>query len=316
MSESLNKQNISGQSMQVTVSSNHLKAIKRRFILSLSTISFLGFVFALFQLFTVKIGLLEVTLFSVMYVITTLGATVGFHRYFSHQAFKTSLTIRIILGILGSMAAQGSVISWVSIHRCHHQYTDRIGDPHSPHLHGKGIKAKLKGLWHAYLGWLLIDGELPNSLVFAKDLLKDPLIFQINRLYTTWIVLGLLIPTVLGGVITLSWIGAFQGFIWGGIVRLFWTFNSGYILNAIAHTYGHRLFNTPEQSRNNFWMAILTLGDGWHNNHHAFPNSANCGLKWWQIDISFWAIKLLEILGLVWDVKLPKNSLIKSKETA
>jgi stearoyl-CoA desaturase (Delta-9 desaturase) len=298
---------------QPIVSNDRIKATKRRFTLTISLTSLTGCLIAIYQLFTSSVGLLEISLLLFMYVVCVLGITVGFHRHFTHQAFKTRTPIRIILAILGSMAGQGSVIAWVSIHRCHHQYSDKQGDPHSPNIHGKGILEKLNGLWHSHLGWLF-NSELPNSLVFAKDLLKDPVICQINRLYVAWILLGLLIPAIVGGILTWNWVGIFQGFVWGGLARLFLTFNSGYIINSIAHTYGKRLFNTSEQSQNNIWLAIPTLGEGWHNNHHAFPMSANFGLKIWQIDLGYWVIRVLQLVGLATDIKLPQPEMIESKK--
>ncbi|MDZ8030428.1 acyl-CoA desaturase [Nostoc sp. DedSLP04] len=299
--------------LKVSVSSIYLENIKRRFILGIFFISLFGCLAALADFFLLGITAWKIGLLLFMLILTGIGITVGFHRYFAHKTFKSIPVIGIILAILGSMAGQGSVISWVSVHRCHHQYSDRPGDPHSPHLHGEGIGGRLKGLWYAHLGWLL-DGELPNSLVFAKDLLQDPIYQKINRLYGIWIILGLILPAILGGIITWSWLGFLQGFIWGGMLRLFFSFNSGYIINSIGHVYGKRLFKNIDQSKNNIWLAILTLGEGWHNNHHAFPNSAKFGLKWWQIDPGYWVIFTLQAIGLAWDVKHPSLEAIEFKK--
>ena len=270
---------------------------------------------AIYQLCNSGVGYLEIELFLFMFVITEIGKTVGYHRYFAHKAFKAKQAVRVILAILGSMAGQGPIIASVSVHRCHHQYTDLPGDPHSPHLHGESILGRLKGLWHSHIGWLL-NSELPNSLIYAKDLLSDSLLRQVNRLYVMWIFVGLIIPAILGGVFTWTWEGAFQGFIWGGLARLFINVNSGYAINSIGHVYGRHLLNTNDQSKNNIWLAIPTLGEAWHNNHHAFPNSAKFGLKWWQVDLGYWVIRALEIVGLAWDVKAPTVEMIEAKNVA
>ncbi|GFE69989.1 acyl-CoA desaturase [Chroococcus sp. FPU101] len=292
--------------------SDSIRAIKRRFILSLCSISLLGLGVAIYQIFSLEVTRLSVIIFLVMYILCGLGITVGFHRYFAHRTFKTTRFIEICLAILGSMSAQGSVVAWVSVHRCHHQYSDLEGDPHSPHLKGEGIKERWQGLWHSHLGWLL-DDKLPNSMIFAKDLIQDSIIVQINRLYIFWIVLGVLIPSVLEGILTWSWYGAFQGFIWGGIARLFFSFHGGYTINSIAHLFGQRPFVSKDQSRNNFWLALPTLGEGWHNNHHAFPNSARFGLQWWQIDLGYGLIWILKRCGLIWEVKVPNIGMIEAK---
>jgi stearoyl-CoA desaturase (Delta-9 desaturase) len=299
---------------KIVVSSDYLQAVKRRFILGLGLVSSLGLAIAIFQLWFSDIGWLEVGLLFFMATITGIGITVGFHRHFAHKAFNTNQAMRIILAISGSMAGQGAIVAWVSVHRCHHQYTDLDGDPHSPHLHGEGIWGRLRGLWHAHIGWLL-DGKLPNSLVFAKDLIRDPVISKINQLYPLWILLGLIVPAMLGGILTRTWIGTFQGFIWGGVARLFLSFNGGYVINSIAHVYGNRNFDLGDRSTNNIWLAVPTFGEGWHNNHHAFPNSAKFGLKWWQIDLGYWAIRVLETMGLAWDVKVPAAIAIESKKS-
>lgn len=301
--------------LKVTVSSDRLRKTKRNFILAINLISFLGCLLAALQVFHSNVGKLEIGIFFMMYILTGIGITVGFHRYFSHKTFETNSWLSIVLAIFGSMAAHGPIISWVATHRCHHQYSDLTGDPHSPHLHGEEGYGKLKGLWYAHIGWLF-GSELPNSILFAKDLLKNPTIFKINQLYLVWVLLGLVIPALLGGVISRSWVGLFQGFLWGGLVRVFISFHATCSVNSITHVFGSRPFKTSEQSRNNIWIALLTVGEGWHNNHHAFPNSAILGLEWWQIDLGAWTIRSLEKFHLVWDVKSPSKEIIAAKKTA
>jgi stearoyl-CoA desaturase (Delta-9 desaturase) len=295
------------------VSSDSIKAIKRRVILSLNVIALCGMILAIQQILTAKVGILEISLWLLMTTVTGIGTSVGYHRYFAHKSFKTRRFIEILLAICGSMSGQGALIAWVSVHRCHHQYSDVNGDPHSPRLHGDSFKGKLQGLWHAHMGWLL-DDKLPNSMLFAKDILQDAVLNRISQLYFLWLALGFIIPTLLGGIITGTWHGALQGFIWGGLIRFVWSFHGGYTVNSIVHVYGRRWLKSKDQSRNNIWLAIPTFGEGWHNNHHAFPNSAKFGLKWWQIDLGYWFIQLLSLLGLVSEVKSPTIQMIEAKK--
>jgi stearoyl-CoA desaturase (Delta-9 desaturase) len=292
------------QIQNMTIASSYLQSIYRRLSLVTALIPFIGTLVAIALLwFSGGIGLVEIGLLVSMYALTILGIEVGFHRLFSHHSFQANTAVRAALAIFGSMAAQGGVIYWVAHHRRHHQYTDKPGDPHSPHLHGGGIRGWLHGLWYAQIGWTL-EGEVTNSIVFAKDVLRDPVIAKVNQLQQIWVILGLVIPAVLGGVLTWTWMGVWQGFIWGGLVRVF----LGHLFigstNSICHLYGSRPFDTDDRSTNNIWLAIFTWGQSLHNNHHAFPNSAILGLKWWQIDPGYWVIHLLEFAGLVWNVKL------------
>lgn len=292
----------------ITIANAYLQTIYKRLALATVLIPCLGTVAAIELLWDLGIGAVEIGLLLSMYALTTLGIEVGFHRHFSHHAFQTTTTIRVILAILGAMAAQGGVIYWVAHHRRHHQYADLPGDPHSPHLH----EHSWRGLWHAHLGWTL-NGEVTNSIVFAKDLLRDPVIGKVNQLQQVWVILGLAIPTMLGGLLTMTWMGAFEGFLWGGLVRIFLAHQVINSTNSICHLYGSRPFNSSDRSTNNLWLAIFSWGQSWHNNHHAFPSSAVVGLNWWQIDTGGWAIRLLEKLGLAWNVKVPAASLIKAK---
>ena len=304
---------------KIIIENDYLQKLQQRFALATILIPSIGTVLAI-GLFClsggsgVKIGLLVS-----MYFLTLVGITVGFHRHFAHQAFKSNIVIRIILAILGSMAAQGPVIHWVSNHRRHHQYSDQLGDTHSPHVYEgqkEGQKfAQLRGLWYAHIGWML-NSKVTNSALFAKDLLQDRIITRVNQLYLTWVILGLAIPTIAGGILNSTWVGAWQGFLWGGLVRIFVAHHITWSINSITHLYGTRPFNTREQSTNNIWLAIPSCGEGWHNNHHAFPNSAKFGLQWWQVDIGYWVIRALEVLGLAWDIKAPTARLIEAKKLA
>jgi stearoyl-CoA desaturase (Delta-9 desaturase) len=301
------------QKQKITLNNEYLQTIYGRLALVTFFVPAFGTLIAITLLWWWKISWLEVALLLSMYAITILGIEVGFHRYFSHRSFQTNSAIKVILAIFGSMAAQGGVIYWVAHHRRHHQYTDQTGDPHSPHLHGDGFIQRLQGFWYAHLGWTF-EGEVTNSMVFAKDLLRDPVICKINQLHHIWVILSLAIPTIIGGLLTGTWIGALQGLLWGGFVRIFLGQQIISATNSICHIYGDRPFNSNDRSTNNVWLAIFSWGQSWHNNHHAFPNSAVAGLKWWQIDPGTWVIRLLELLGLVWNVNTPTAKMIQSKQ--
>jgi stearoyl-CoA desaturase (delta-9 desaturase) len=297
---------------KITITNEHIQKTHRRFALATIIIPFLGLIVAMGLLWYSNISLVEIGMLVSMYVLTIIGVEVGFHRYFSHHAFQTSKPVRILLAILGSMAAEGPVINWVSHHRRHHQYSDRADDPHTPYYRqGKRLKL-LDGLFYAHFNWLL-DGSLTNSALYTKDLLRDPLIARINQLYLVWVILGLVLPAVLGGLLTLSFIGILKGFLWGGLVRIFFVHHMTWIVNSVCHVYGKRPFPIDDYSTNNIWLAIPTLGGSWHNNHHAFPNTAVNNLDWWQIDLSGWLIRGLETIGLVWSVKKPTPEMINAK---
>lgn len=305
----------SRQRQKITIANDRLQALQQRFALATVLIPFLGSVLAIGLLWRSGIGAVEVGLLVSMYFLSLIGITVGFHRHFSHRAFQTNAAIRVMLAILGSMAAQGPIIHWVSSHRRHHQYSDQPGDTHSPHLCEGEKLIWLRGFWHAHVGWMF-NSEMTNSALFAKDLLRDSAIAKVNQLYLTWVFLGLAIPSVLGGVLTGMWMGAFQGVLWGGLVRIFLVHHATWSINSITHLYGSRPFDTREQSTNNIWLVIPTGGEAWHNNHHAFPTSAKFGLLWWQIDLGYWVIRALELTGLVWNVKVPTADMLSAKKAA
>ena len=301
--------------MNITIESKYLQNAYKRMSFVIVLIPAIGTLVGLGLLWRSGISRWEVGLLVGMYILTVLGLELGFHRYFSHRAFQTTTAIRILLAILGSMAVGGGVIYWVSHHRRHHQYSDRPGDLHSPYLQGDETGFGLRGLWHAHVGWIL-KGEVTNSMLFAKDLLRDPIITKINRLQLIWVILGLAIPAGLGGVITGTWIGIFRGLLWGGLIRIFLVHQFIWSTNSLCHFYGNRPFKTSDRSTNNIWLAIPTFGQSWHNNHHAFPNSAIVGLEWWQLDLSAWVIRILEMVGLVWDVKIPTATMIDAKRAS
>ena len=245
----------------------------------------------------------DLVVFAITYVLCGIGVTVGFHRLFTHRSFKTSTPVRALLAVLGSAAIEGPVIEWVATHRQHHRYSDQQGDPHSPHVNrAAGFRGALAGLAHAHLGWLFRGEELASEQVYAPDLLADPVIAFVNRTFLLWVLAGLAFPFGLGVALTGSVAGGLTGLLWGGAVRIFVLHHSTFSINSLCHYFGRQGFETGDQSRNLLWLSLPTLGEAWHNNHHAFPTSARHGLRWWQLDPSGWLISGLERLGLVWDV--------------
>jgi Fatty-acid desaturase len=245
----------------------------------------------------------DLVVLAVTYLLTGLGVTVGFHRLFTHRSFKTSTSMRVLLGALGSAAVEGPLIEWVSNHRKHHRFSDQPGDPHSPHLdHGSGWRGALGGLFHAHLGWIFNGEPMASEERYSKDLLTDPIARFLDRTFLLWVLAGLAFPFALGVALTGSFTGGLTGLLWGGAVRLFFLHHATFSINSLCHFFGRQRFETHDESRNLLWLAAPTLGEAWHNNHHAFPTSARHGLRWWQIDPSAWLITGLERSGLAWDV--------------
>jgi stearoyl-CoA desaturase (delta-9 desaturase) len=242
-----------------------------------------------------------------LYLLTAVGITVGFHRLFVHGSFDTFTPVKVVLAALGSMAIQGSLMHWAARHRRHHQHSDTAHDPHSPHRYGGGLTARLWGLWHAHIGWAF--GPHPRGLSrYVRDLRRSFALRLTSALFPAWAVLGLVVPAVLGGLLSGSWSGALTGFVWGGLVRLFLVHHVTWSVNSAGHLWGSRPFKCPDHSRNNFILGVLALGEGWHNSHHAFPTSARHGLRWWQPDVSYYLIRLLWLVGLAWNVKVPSRA--------
>lgn len=271
-----------------------------------------GIVAAAVLLWGTAFNWVYLALLFVMYVITGLGITVGFHRLFTHRSFETSGFIRYLIGVAGSMAMQGPLMVWVGEHRRHHQHSDDHGDPHSPHGHGDTVMGMIRGAFHAHMGWML---RTPVEIdpKYVKDLLADPICVAVNKQFLMWVTLGMLIPAAIGGLVTMSWMGALLGLIWGGLVRTFVVHHITWSVNSICHIWGARPFNSHDYSRNNPIFGVLAFGEGWHNNHHAFPTSARHGLAWWQFDISYILIRGMEALGLAKRVRVPDAARIESK---
>ncbi len=250
------------------------------------------------------IGPLELGLMIGLYVVTALGVTLGYHRMFTHRAFEASRPFRAIMAVLGSMAVEGSVITWVADHRKHHAFTDQEGDPHSPHLSGPGFVGAVKGLWHAHIGWLFETVGTAERERFAPDLVKDRALRVIDKLFFLWVTLGFLIPFALGWIVGGGLGTALTALLWGGVVRMFLLHHVTWSINSVCHFFGRRRFDVEDESRNVFWLAPLSMGEAWHHNHHAFPTSAFHGLALWErlADPTGLVIALLERLGVVWNV--------------
>jgi stearoyl-CoA desaturase (delta-9 desaturase) len=238
------------------------------------------------------------------YVLTTLGISIGYHRLFTHRSFETNAAIQLVLAILGSMAIEGAMLKWVAIHRRHHQYSDQPEDPHSPHHQGRGLLGLLRGLWHAHMGWLFRP-DPPDLDRYIKDLQESRLLRVASALFPVWAALGFIVPAVLGGLLMESWNGVWRGLIWGGLVRVFLVHHVTWSVNSVCHMWGLRPYESGDESRDNVVFGILGMGEGWHHTHHTFPSSARHGLRWWQLDVSYWVIRGLALLGLARKVKVP-----------
>jgi stearoyl-CoA desaturase (delta-9 desaturase) len=247
---------------------------------------------------------LDLGLAVVCYTVTILGVTVGFHRYFTHSAFKARRWLRVTMAVVGSMAVQGPILHWVADHRRHHAFSDREGDPHSPWLFGESPAALARGFWHAHLGWIF-ERDLTNQHRFAPDLLADRDIRIVHRLFGLFTAITMLAPAVIGGLVTWSWWGALTGFFWAGLVRVAFLHHVTWSINSICHMIGRRPFAARDRSAN-FWpLAILSMGESWHNLHHADPTCARHGVQRGQIDISARLIWLFEKFGWAYDVRWP-----------
>jgi stearoyl-CoA desaturase (Delta-9 desaturase) len=263
---------------------------------------FVAFVAALATLWNELVSPLDLAIGFVMYAVTLLGVTIGFHRYLTHRAFRTSKPVEYALAILGSMAIEGPVVNWVADHRKHHAHTDEEGDPHSPHGFGPGVLGTVKGLWHAHVGWLWQDHGVAERTKYARDLVEDRGMRIINLSFGPLAALSLALPFLLGWAIGGSLHDGLTAFLWGGLVRVFLLHHMTWSINSICHFFGRRRFETTDQSTNVFWLALPSFGEAWHHNHHAFPRSAFHGLRKREVDVAGWVIVAMEKLGLVWDV--------------
>ncbi len=240
---------------------------------------------------------LDLALTATLYALTMLGITGGFHRHFTHRAFQAHPAVRWALGALGSMAGQGPLLYWAAAHRRHHRHADRPGDPHSPWAPPGAEPDGPRGFWHAHVGWMLTPTS-EDWVRLVPDLLKDPLAFALHRHYFTLVAAGLALPALVGGLATGSLAGALTGFLWGGLARMCLVHHATWLVNSWCHLRGGRAHATADRSTNAWAVALLTLGEGWHNNHHAAPAAVRHGRAWWQLDLTYGAVWSLARLGL------------------
>jgi stearoyl-CoA desaturase (delta-9 desaturase) len=262
-----------------------------------------GLVVAIVLLWDRMVGVRELTILLVGYLFAGLGITVGYHRLFTHRSFQTFRVIRYAFAILGQLAVEGNVVSWVANHRKHHQFADQSGDPHSPHAdRGEGFIEGMKGLWYAHTGWLFDTSAVADRSRYAKDLIDDRGLRVIAWLFVPMVLLSLAVPALVGWAWIGGWYGFLAGLVWGGAVRIVLLHHVTWSINSICHYWGRRRFNVRDESRNVWWLSWLSFGESWHNNHHAFPTSAFHGLRRSEIDPGGWLIRALEVCGLAWQV--------------
>jgi stearoyl-CoA desaturase (delta-9 desaturase) len=263
---------------------------------------FIGFVTAIVLLWDDWVDETSLGILAVMYVVTVMGVTLGFHRLLTHRSFATYKPVQYALAILGSMAVQGPVMNWVADHRKHHAHTDRDGDPHTPHGHGSGVKGAIVGLWYAHMGWLFEHSGTSEHERYCRDLHEDRGMRFIHTTFSLWVALGIAIPAAFGLALTGTYRGAFEAALWGGPVRIFLGHHVTWSINSVCHFFGSRRFQVEDHSTNVFWLAPLSMGESWHHNHHTFPRSAFHGLRSWEIDPTGWVIRAMRREKLAWNV--------------
>jgi stearoyl-CoA desaturase (Delta-9 desaturase) len=255
---------------------------KKIVMLVVVVVPFLATLLAIWLLWQRAVNWTDLAMLVTFNVLAGLGITVGFHRMLTHRSFQPNPVVKFIFLALGSMAVEGPALEWAATHIKHHAHSDREGDPHSP----------VEGFWHAHMGWMF-NRTFADPNIYCRNLVEDPIVVFVSRTFIFWVILSLVIPFAIGG---------WTGLLWGGLVRIFFTHHITWSVNSVCHTFGKREFETRDQSRNEWIVGLLGLGEGWHNNHHAFPRSAFHGLHWWQFDLSGYVIWTLERVGLVREV--------------
>jgi stearoyl-CoA desaturase (delta-9 desaturase) len=258
------------------------------------------------------LGWSDVLLWFLFYAVAGHGITVGFHRYLTHGSFKAKRPLRVALAVAGSLAIEGPAIRWVADHRKHHKFSDREGDPHSPWRYGESVPALIKGLWHAHMGWLF-DVEQTSQRQYAPDLLRDDDIVRVSRAFPVLALASLVLPPVLGGLLTWSWHGALTAFFWAGLVRVGLLHHVTWSINSICHAMGERPFESRDRSGNVWWLAVLSMGESWHNLHHADPTCARTGVLRGQVDSGARVIQLFETFGWAYDVRWPRQERLDAR---
>jgi stearoyl-CoA desaturase (delta-9 desaturase) len=265
-------------------------------------VPFAAFAAAVALLWNDVVGPTDLAILAGLYLFSAFGITIGYHRLLTHRSFDAPRPVRYALAIMGQTAVQGPVVDWVADHRKHHAFTDEDGDPHSPHLHGGGLKGALHGLYHAHMGWLFVTQGQADRRRYARDLMDDPLMKRISKAFVWNALGGLALAFLLGLAITGTVEGGLTALLWGGLVRVFFVHHITWSINSICHFFGRRRFAVDDHSTNVFWLALPSLGESWHHNHHAFPRSARHGLRWWEIDVTGLVIMAMKRVGLARDV--------------
>jgi stearoyl-CoA desaturase (delta-9 desaturase) len=261
------------------------------------------------------LGWHDVVIAVVMYAISGHGVTVGYHRHFTHGSFKAKRGLKVALAVAGSLAIEGPVVRWVADHRRHHAFSDREGDPHSPWRYGETVPALVKGLWWAHTGWLFDVEQTPRGK-YAPDLMADQDIRKVDRAFPALVAVSMLLPPLVGGLWSMSWQGALTAFFWGSLVRVSLLHHVTWSINSICHTIGERPFKSRDKSGNVWWLAFLSMGESWHNLHHADPTCARHGVEKGQIDSSARIIWLFEKLGWAFDIRWPKAKRLDARRVA
>jgi len=241
---------------------------------------------ACLAVFWVGASPLAVTVFAATTFVQVFGITAGFHRLLAHRAYRTSRPFQFVMALFGVLAGQNGPLWWVAHHRHHHSYADRNGDTHSPR----------DGLFWSHMGWLFSERTIPLRRDLVRDLARQPEMLLLERHYYL---------VTLGYAGLLFAFGGWQLVVWGSVLSTVFTYHAIWSANSVCHRFGSRRFPTNDDSRNNFFVALVTLGDGWHHNHHFSPYSARHGFRWWEIDINYAVLRVLAALGLVWDLKMP-----------
>ena len=293
--------------------SSAYRRIHRAFVVFNTAIPVLGLAVAVVGLWGWGVTALDLWLLFGLHALTTLGITVGFHRGLTHGGYEASAAVRGFWAVIGTLAMQGPVIKWVADHRRHHAYSDREGDPHSPYVDDESTTlGMIRGLWWAHVGWMFAPVRT-DPQKWAPDLVEDPVVRTVNHLYVPLVGVSLALPAAIGWAVTGTATGALRAFVWGGLVRILLQLHTTWSINSICHVFGTREFDSHDEASNVWWLAILSAGESWHNNHHAFPSSARHGLRRWQLDPSAFVIDWMERLRLVWAVKRPSPSLMERK---
>lgn len=268
------------------------------------------------------IGWFDIGLMLFMFFSCLSGVELGFHRLFAHRSYKAHKAVAATLAALGSMAFQGPVIWWASVHRKHHRHSDLPGDPHSMYLFGDGFWSMFRGFVHAQFGWIWTETSIrfPDWSRYVLDLYRIKSVFKIHLNYIFWMVAGFAIPAILGslyyGLSSQQWLWGFlMGALWGGVIRIFFMNHlSFWAINSYTHGLGgYRTYKTKDHSTNSLLLAIPTMGQSLHNNHHAFPYSSVMGHRWWEIDLGTWVLLVLQKFNLVWDLKKPSKELMNRR---